>query len=205
MSNPQLAYVDANVFLAYAAGPEADPYQYPLAKAFFKGMASRRQIGVLSYLTIMEMVDVLRKWKGSEFDKISGMLSEDDRIRHVIDGASAIYKQIMIETLATPEFRIIDIVKTDMGLLLRTAFEILTDMKGVVRLYDKCGKCGYKTNSGEKFISVHKCVGTADILHVLLAKDMGCQAFVTLDKGFQELVNDPRIKPLRIEVLSPRR
>jgi predicted nucleic acid-binding protein len=40
-----------------------------------------------------------------------------------------------------------------------------------------------------------------DFFHALLARDMGCEMFLTFDRGFQLLKGDQRFKPLRIEVL----
>ena len=149
----------------------------------------------------MEILDVLRKWKGSEYDDISKIQVDVDRTEYVIQGAKQLYATIIGETLATPEFRLIDTPKVDANLLLRNAFEILTDIRGVVRLYNSCKKCGYKQE--QNFISVHKSVGAADILHALLAKEAKCYKLVTFDKGFLDLANDSRIKPLWIEVLRP--
>lgn len=204
MNQPELAYIDSSVFLTYIAGPTEEPREYPLAKAFFKEIASHKRIGVLSYLTIMEILDVLRKWKGGEFDSITALETDGQRLTYVIDGAMKLYQKVILETLATPEFRLIETDGIDTSLMLRTAFEIMTDVKGVVRLYDNCKKCGY-TRNGENFISVHKCVGTVDIIHALLAKAMKCNSFVTFDKGFIDLVNDQRLKPLSIEILRPPR
>lgn len=195
--------IDSSVFLSYIAGPEAEPIQNPIAKAFFKSIIGTRKRGVLSYLTTMEILDVLRKWKGAEFDAISNIPSESDRVNYVIEGAKQLYAKVIMETLATPEFRLEDKFKVDTAWLLRTAFEILTDVRGVVRLYDECNKCGTKKD-GQEFISAHKCAGTADMVHALLARELKCSTFVTFDKGFLDLINEKRIKPLRIEVLRPK-
>jgi hypothetical protein len=151
----------------------------------------------------MEILDVLRKWKGAEFDVISRMPTDAERVNHVIDGAQQLYAKVVLATLATPDFRLEDKYKIDTAWLLHSAFEILTDVKGVVRLYHDCNKCG-ASRGGEDFVSAHKCVGTADMIHALLARELKCSTFVTFDKGFFELINEKRIKPLRIEVLRPK-
>jgi predicted nucleic acid-binding protein len=201
LSHPPLAYIDTNVFLSYIAGPLSHPVQYPLAKEFFNEIASHKWIGVISYLTLLEILDVLRKWRASELEAISKIQTDWDRTRYVIEGAKQVYSNIIAETLATPDFRIIETPNVDANLLMTAAFEILTDITGVVRLYNSCSKCGYEQD--HPIISVHKSVGAADILHALIAKEAKCHKLVTFDKGFLDLINNPRLQPLWIHVLRP--
>lgn len=203
MSQPPLAYIDTNVFLSYIAGPGSHPVQYPLARAFFKEIADHKWIGGISYLTLLEILDVLRKWRASELDTISKIQTDWDRTRYVIEGAKQLYSHIIAETLASPDFRIIETPNVDASLLMTTAFEILTDINGVVKLYNSCSKCGYEQDHA--LISVHKSVGAADILHALIAKEANCHRLVTFDKGFLDLINHARIQPLWIDVLRPPR
>lgn|GEM_PF-5546279 len=202
MNQPSLVYIDANVFLSYMAGQDADPQQYPFAKAFFTGLPSGKQAGVFSLLSGLEILDVLRKWKGWEFETLSRMSTQEDHIKHVIEGARERYAEIITEMLAVPEIRFMQPLHLDITQLLHDALEILSDVKGSVRFYDSCKICG-RQNNGQKFLSVHKCVGMQDVIHVLLAKAMKCDAFVTFDRGFLELLNETRIRPVRIEVLRP--
>lgn len=130
MNPAPLSYIDANVFLAYIAGPEADPKQYPLARTFFKSLPGGKQIGVFSYLTALEILDVLRKWNGWEFEKLSNLTNDEDRIKLVIDNAQNTYAQVITEMLAIPEIRFMETLQIDITQLLRDALEILSDLKG---------------------------------------------------------------------------
>lgn len=149
----------------------------------------------------MEVLEVLRKMRASDFETIS-QIQRDAQASHVFAGARQTYAEFVSELLKTPEIEIMsDGLNVDITKMLSQALEILADLKGRIRMYSECNRCG-GTRNGERFISVHKCAGTADIIHLLLAKAMKCHSFITFDKGFLELVNDSRIKPLRIIVLG---
>jgi hypothetical protein len=151
----------------------------------------------------MEILDVLRKIRAENFDTLFAMPNDDERISYVIDGAREIYAQIIGEMLSTPEIRFMDSLKLDITQLLRNGLEILSDMKGRVNFYDTCNRCNSKREDNRKFISVLKSPETADMMHALIAKELKCNTLITFDKGFLDLANDSRIRPLQILVLKP--
>jgi len=167
-----------------------------------KEIAGKQRLGAVSYLTTLEILEVLRGIKAKELWTLRRMTTDQERIDHVVGGARQIYQQVIQEILKTPEIRFMPPLKSDITDLYFRANDILSDMKGSVRFYHSCKKCKTEDANEIKFISTHKCVGAADIIHALLAKEMKCDSLATLDKGFYELINDARIKPLKIIVLE---
>ncbi|MGH9878274.1 MAG: type II toxin-antitoxin system VapC family toxin [Nitrososphaera sp.] len=200
MSTLPLTYIDSNIFISYVLGPVKDPRQFPLAEKFFKGLAGDQYRGIISYLASSEILEVFRTIKGREFSHLFGLSSDEERVRYVIEEAKALYQLVIAETLKIPEISWMPPLQADVTELLWSVVEVLSRVRGSVMSHRSCKKCG--TSGTQDFFSGHKCVGTADVIHALLAKTLKCDQIATFDKAFKELIGDPALKGLRIWVLE---
>jgi hypothetical protein len=171
-----------------------------LADQFFKGLAADKYRGMISYLTCSEILEVFRSMKGREFSHLLGLSSDGDRVRYVIEEADALYQLVIAETVRIPEITWMPPLQVDLTEILYSAIQVLSRVRGSVMSHKNCKKCG--TSEENDFFSGHKCVGTADVVHALLAKTLKCDQIATFDKAFKELNGDPALKGLRIWVLE---
>ncbi len=190
------AYLDANILLAKAAGSVKEPKQYPLAEKVFQEIKSGNYHAVISSLTLMEVLAVLRTQKGREMQNLKS-LSSDKQIEFVIAESKSMYDSILFELLQLEHLSFDLGGKTDMRKILDTAFDIMQEKQGLVKIHYNCKKCGSKDVPH----SAYKGLGSDDIIHALFAKDIGCDVFLTFDSDFEQLVGDQRIDPLEICVL----
>jgi predicted nucleic acid-binding protein len=200
LSSLPLVYIDSNIFISYVLGPKKESKQFALADQIFKGIASNRYRGMLSYLVTSEILEVFRSIKAREFAHLLSLESDEDRTRYVIDGANELYQIVIGQTIQIPEIQWMPTLQIDMTNLLSSANEILARVRGSVMSNNSCKKCG--TSSPDDFFSGHKCVGTVDVVHALLAKSLKCNQIATFDKGFKELKGDALLKGLEIWVLE---
>lgn len=84
-----------------------------------------------------------------------------------------------------------------MRTMFDTAFDIMQEKQGLVKIHNDCKKCGSRNVPH----SVFKGLGSDDIIHALFAKDIGCDVFMTFDSDFEQLKGDQRIDPLEIRIL----
>jgi predicted nucleic acid-binding protein len=199
-----LTYIDTSVFLAYLLGKANDPKQYPLAKDFFIALANskenqgaRKKQGIISILVLIEIIAALRGQKTKEFELLRSITSETERTEYVIREAKIIFEKIIIEALQIPQIQYMRPLNIDVNNLLYSAFTTLYNIRGSIKFLNRCRQCG--TKRPYKFLAVHKIVGSIDIIHVLLAKELKCNEFVTLDRSFEEL--KMYMRPLKIKIL----
>ena len=190
------AYLDANLLLAKAAGPKKEPRQYPLAEKVFQEIKSGAYHAVISSLTLMEVLAVLRTQKGREMQNLKG-LSFEKQIEFVITESKSMYDSILFELLQLDHVSFDLGGKSDMRTTFDTAFDIMQEKQGLVKIHNDCKKCGSRNVPH----SVFKGLGSDDIIHALFAKDIGCDVFITFDSDFEQLKGDPRIDPLEIRIL----
>jgi predicted nucleic acid-binding protein len=176
------AYLDANILLAISAGSTKEPDQYRMAVGILDEIKEGKIVGVISSLTLMEVIAVLRTQKGREKHNLKG-LSDEKRLEFVLNGSKSMYDKLMGELLQLPGIKFELGKHTDLNKLMNSAFDILQRIKGKVRFYTRCSKCGSRDVSYTAF----KGMGSDDMIHALLAKDVGCDYLITFDKDFEDL------------------
>jgi len=201
MGDLTITYVDTNVFLAYTIGKDKEQKKYPLAKDFLEGLESRNEEAVISFLTLTEILSVIRKDRSREFETLTSLGTEQERCNHIIDGAKTIYYQLLSVMLKIPNIKFMPKKDLDINLLFSSAFTMLESTRGKVDFHHFCKNCGNEKN--DKFFSGLKCVGAVDLIHLLIAKELSCDKLVTFDQGFTELINHEKILPMTIDVLIP--
>lgn len=189
------AYLDANILLAKAAGPQKEPKQYHLAERVFQEIKRGDYLAIISSLTLMEVLAVLRTQKGRE-DGLASMTPEK-QIEFVISESKSMYDSMLFELLQLDHVKFDLGGKADMKKIFDIAFDIMQEKYGIVKIQHNCKKCGTENVTH----SAYKGLGSDDIIHALFAKDVGCDTFVTFDNDFEQLKGDPRIDPLEIRIL----
>lgn len=191
------AYLDANILLAISAGKEKEPDQFRLAERVLGEIRDGKIQGVISSLTLMEVIAVLRTQKGREKEKIDG-LSREKQLEYVLNESKNMYEKLMRELLQLSNIKF-DLGKhTDINKLMDQAFDILQHTKGKVRFFNRCKRCGTEHVN----YSMFKGLGSDDIIHALLAKDIGCDYLITFDKDFEELKERDEFQGLEFRVLK---
>jgi predicted nucleic acid-binding protein len=189
--------LDANIILALAAGKEKEPDQFRLASEIFEKIKDGEYLGVISSLTLMEIMAVLRTQKGREQNNLKSLTS-DKQIEYVLNESKKMYDNLMGEVMRLPNIKFELGKPVDTRKILDISFDIMQQSRGKVRFYDKCKKCGTKGITYSAF----KGLGSDDMLHALIAKETGCDYLITFDSDFEELKNYEEIEPLEIMVLK---
>jgi predicted nucleic acid-binding protein len=191
------AYLDANILLAISAGEKKEPEQYKLAVNIFNEIKEGSLVGVISSLTLMEVLAVLRTQKGREKHKLNG-LSSQKQLEHVLNESKSMYDELMGQLLRLSSIKF-DLGKpTNLNKLMDQAFDVLQKTKGKIRFYDRCSRCG----SNNVNYSAFKGLGSDDMIHALLAKDIGCDYLITFDKDFEDLKILPEFEGLEFRVMK---
>jgi predicted nucleic acid-binding protein len=191
------AYLDANILLAKVAGPEKEPNQFPLAERIFNQIKSGEFQAVISSLTLMEVLAVLRTQKGREKHKLDG-LTPDKQIEYVRAESKIMYDSIIRELLQLVNVKFDLGGRTDMKKLFDIGFDIMLETKGKVKFYKNCKRC----DSKNVLYSSYKSLGSDDVIHALFAKDVGCDLFLTFDSDFEELKGNEKVEPLEIRIIK---
>lgn len=187
------AYLDTNILIAYIAGPEKDR-QFPMAKDIFEKIKNSDFLGIISTLTLMEVLQVFRRQLGSDRTTLQ-TIPRYQQPDHIKNESHSMYQGLLKELLKLPNIKFEKGSYANIATLFETSFEILQEIKGTVKFYNSCGFCGSNSR-----ISVHKAVATMDITHAVIAKNTGCELLLTFDKGFKELIDNAKLVPLEIQV-----
>ncbi len=183
--------------LAKSAGPEKEPRQFPGAEDVFNQIKNGDIEGMVSQLVLIEVRNAMRIYKGKEKNILTGM-DKEERIEYVCSEGESAYNSIIKELICMGNSIKFKMKKTiDMNKLLDDASEIMSFIKGKVKTHRNCRKCGTNNVNSISF----KSLGPDDALHVLIAKELGCKEFLTFDNDFKEIINHPKISPLKITVL----
>ena len=188
-------YFDANLLLAYALGPEEHNDHYAKAEEIFLKVKRGEFLGVISTLTLTEILGVFRLVKGRELETLRPK-SDDGRIEYVLREANQMYQGLLGVLLQMPNIKFEKGRQTSLQSSLEEVLEILNNIKGGIKIHTYCKKCG-----SDHPLSEHKAVATVDILHAIIARDSGCDSLMTFDKGFKELRNFQNFDKLEIVVL----
>lgn len=188
------SYIDTNILIAYASGVKKEPRQYPKAELIFDEIKKGQFVGVISTLTLIEVKGVLRTIVGRDRSMLQG-IDRSKQVDRVKTDANSMYQVLMTPLLQLHNIKFEKGRKTNFQCILDSANKIMDEVRGRVKFYSKCGICNNSYQS-----STHKQILVADILHALLAKDIGCDNLITFDKGFHGLIGNQEIDPLQVVV-----
>ncbi|MCE2499061.1 MAG: type II toxin-antitoxin system VapC family toxin [Nitrosopumilaceae archaeon] len=179
-------YLDSNILLAVSAGPGKEPNQFRMSMGVLDQIRRGETIGVVSSLTLMEVITVLRVKKGREKSSLDSM-RPDQQSEFVLRESKSMYDKLVTELMKLPNLKFEYGRRADVYSVMRDALAILHEIRGKVR-----------PDGNSRFGGA----GTVDVIHALLAKDMGCDELVTFDTGFEEMGGIDALESLKFRVLK---
>lgn len=191
------AYLDANVLLAISAGSKKEPNQFKLASIILEEIKAGKITGIVSPLTLMEVIAVLRTQKGRERHNLD-RLSNKQQLEFVLNESKSMYDKLMGELIKLPNLKFELGRHVDLNKLMGQALGVLEKTRGKTRFYHRCSRCGSQNVSYTAF----KGLGSDDAIHALLARDAGCDCLVTFDKDFDDLKEFEEFEGLEFRVLK---
>ena len=135
------AYLDANILLAISAGPKKEPKQFRLAAKVLEEIKAGKIIGIVSSLTLMEVIAVLRTQKGREKHNLV-KLSNEKQLEFVLHESKSMYEKLMGELIKLPNLKFELGRHADLNNIMKQAFDVLQKINGKVRFYHRCSRCG---------------------------------------------------------------
>ncbi len=189
------SYLDANVLLGITLNKKNECGQYTLATKIFDEIKSGQRHAVISSLTLTEILFVLKTYFGKNESELMGR-SNDERIEYVNEQSKKMYDKLTSKLLQLPNVKFDDGNNMDSKKLFDNALEIMKNVKGKIKSLNQCQQCGADNVKNYKF----KGAGVDDILHALMAKNMGCDELITFDKDYDELDDFDEFKSLSIKV-----
>ncbi len=187
--------MDTNILITYVVGPEKDD-KFDLAKQVFGKIRSGEYEGVISTLTLMEVLGVFRRQVGTDRERMY-LVPRPTQGEYVQTESQSMFQSMLGELVKMPNTKFEEGKSVNLGSVLNSSLDIMKEVKGVVKFYNTCGFCDSRAS-----VSVHKAVATMDIIHATMAKETGCESLITFDKGFKELQGNDSLNPLEIEVLE---
>lgn len=190
--------MDAGVWVAYGL-KDADRH-YPQAKAVIREVVTRKIKGVVSLLSLLETMDVIRK-RIVERTPRSILDSKGDlERRRFISQKSQEKYQFLIdritEAVRSDQMLIVDFKGIDIGNVFTNCNDFLSSHFGDINLFKRCLTCG---RDYEHY--AYKGLGPIDTMHILLAREIGCNYFYTTDQSFKHLFGKPEFNSIRIEII----
>ncbi len=180
MSIPK-AYLDAGVMVAYGLGPSDRHYQD--AKGVIADITKGHLKGVVSLLSLLETMDVIRKRIVSMTPKnVLDRKTDQQRKEYIEQESEKLYNTLIDNVTKATKANKMFIVDFE-GVNIAEVFDICNNMLlknfGIIRLFNRCFRCGGRYDHYE-----YKGVGPIDAIHFDLAKRVPCQLFITTDQAF---------------------
>jgi len=178
------AYMDAGVLIAYGLGE--DDWHYPKAKKVIDDIMEGKYKGVVSLLSLLETMDVIRKRFVSITSKNVLDRKTDQQRKDYIHRESEKRYIALIDNVtkaaAAKKMLVVDFKGVNIGDVLTKCNDLLTKNFGDIRFFNRCWQCRSRYDH-----YTYKGVGPIDAMHFDLAKRIPCDLFITTDKGFSGL------------------
>ena len=191
------SYLDSNILLAISAGPEKECDQFRMAVNVLDEIKNGTIIGIVSSLTLMEVITVMRIQKGKEKHCLESM-SSDEQSKFVLRESKLMYKKLLTELVKLPNLKFELGRRIIMNTVLDNALSILHRIRGKVQIYRK----RHENDISHVKYTMFKGVGSNDVIHALLARDVGCDDLVIFDRDFEELDEFDEFEDLKFRVLK---
>jgi hypothetical protein len=201
--NEPLAYIESGIWIAIGIGN--NDIFYASSKTFINDNIETNKIkGVVSLLSLLEAIQVIRTRITSNTEKIALDFMNDDKRKQYLSNICEEKIKILIQYLRTKEDEkklfFTDFSIVDLNNVYNESFQFLSDYFGYIPFYPRCGRC-YQIYPHYEY----KGVGGIDLLHAYLAKECYCSLFVTTDGGFRDLEGLPQFLNIHFEVLPSKR
>lgn len=189
-------YLDANVWLAYMLD-ENRGGRGKTAEFYMCEIDERRATGVASSLTVMEVIDVLRKRIPESYEHPTS----DPSMKSAVEGKVDAVTKRFIDIITTYAKQGKLILQDPSILLTEYMSKIVEDRKAIkpiveMPIMDICPKC--RSKGPPKYRP--KTVGQYDSQHAMNAALLGATKYVTFDQPIKALGSVPRFKNIEFEV-----
>jgi len=177
------AYLDTCVWLSAFLTNDVN---HEKAIEIFQQVKNGKYIVIITHHVLNEIVDVLKR---------EAVITVKDEIR-AEQLTKEKYRSLSKVLLSLPNV-LIKNPNVPTHNVLRPSFSLLFKyVKGMSRL-SKCPICHTNFDYVEP-----ETIFRDDALHAMLAWALNCDIFITFDKDFKKLLNEPLLKPMKIEVLD---
>lgn len=170
------AYLDTNV-LVYKLLPGSKSALQDRAEQIFYKCRSGTHLGIISSLTLTEFAGVCQKIETYDTAAMKSM-NDSKREQHVRMEGLNNYKRVIPHLLSLPHIKLEKAINLKFQDIISDAITVMQETNGTITI----PKSQYGQPSHAKFKRAY----TADILHVLLAKHVGCDEFYTFDAGIKK-------------------
>jgi predicted nucleic acid-binding protein len=213
MATADSAYVDTNILVSYALGPEADQ-RFNLADAFFKDALAGKYVIVVSNFALQEAIHTFRNIAIDQLYKklkraysrteLWTMVTSSD-FRQEVNNRSMVAFQTIINIITSDpkHFKIGDMSTIYSEKMFYDGLKLLTGRMGDIKVYPhSCRKCftNIVCKCGFDSEIVLKSINAPDVTHVLISGELGCTYFFTMERDFGNI--DPKSVKSKIIVLS---
>ena len=206
-SGEKRVYYDSNVWISYIMG--SSDHFYSVCEPLIEDVKQGRCIAVVSNLTIMESINVIRKRKTEKQhirdnpDPSAVEASAEERVKKCIRLVKRLAKQKKIIFIESTEY----VVEQDIVL---GKLQTLTDYVNSEQYCNICKEsyqsrdnacptCGAPVESKKKY--KYRGLGHSDLEHAYLGLYGRASVFYTTDKGFKNLSTDPDFAPIAFKQL----
>lgn len=189
------SYLDANVLLSFSAGVKRSPKQYKNATIIMNEIKSGKTIGVISSLTLLEVLAVLRTIQSKQTHILKNM-DDNEQLSFVLDQSRILYDKLVNELLKLPNIEFVKGVDVNLAVAMDQAFDTLQKIKGKMKYIPNCKRCGH-----EEYHYTYKALGSADMLHSLMAKYTNCDDLITFDRDYENLVGLEIFENLKFRIM----
>jgi len=194
-----IEYIDSSILVSYQLGP-TDRFYQTAKEIMEKDILGKQIIGLISMLTLLEVIDVIRHRITERTNKVTlDLMDEPSKNLYVrTETEKKIKEMIDILTLMESQGFIVfaDFTPLDLKQIMSDVYDYSRNYFGMVRKYFNCQICH---NPLEHYS--YKGLGWIDLLHAFLAVGLFADGLITADKGFGHLSTDQKFSGLKITVI----
>lgn len=187
------------MIISYQRGP-SDP-AYPAAKQIFEAeIGGKKAVGLISMLSLMEIIDVMRKRITERTNKVTLDGMDESTRNYFVKGETDKQIKILIASLTSMEkqklIAFADFTAIDLKKVMDDVYSYSKNYFGQVRKFYQCSICRKPYESFS-----YKGLGWIDIMHSYLALGLCADELVTGDKSFSILRTDAKFSSLKIVII----
>lgn len=198
-SLPPIKYLDSSVIISYQRGPS--DHAYPSAKRIIEEeIGGKKAVGLVSLLTLMEIIDVIRKRITERTNKLTLENMTEQTRNFFIKSESDKQIKILINALTSMErqklIAFADFTPLDLKKIMDNVYDYSRNYFGEIRKFSTCSICRRQHESFS-----YKGLGWIDIMHSFLAIGLCADELITADKSFSFLRTDSKFSSLKIVII----
>jgi predicted nucleic acid-binding protein len=189
-----LIYFDTSVFIRHFIGdPSITESQVDLQ---FKRINSGQDTAVVSYLVLLEVVEVIRK-RIIQREHFNGDGQEEiDKIKEKVNSKVKEFMSYVKQLSYEGKLQILNSKISFEEHLVHSLNELMSISYNIYN-FNKCSVCRHPINPEYSF----KGLGQVDIQHAVIAKNIQCDEFVSADQWFKTLIGKKEFEGIKITTI----